>query len=223
MDIVVKGINEGLLLILPEGDWNEIRQNLTERIESRTGFFNGAQVFIDVAAKDMRVVEITDLRDLMDNCGIQLKGLLSTSEVTQKNAKTLGIGTSIPVKRAKKEKQAECLPMTENSAFLVCKNIRSGVRIEKEESVVIFGDVNPGAEIISDKNVIIWGRIKGKVSAGAKGDDRAFISALSLENSQISIAGIMDIFPKRTKNPNPDVPLVLSIRNGEIILENSKA
>ena len=41
--------------------------------------------------------------------------------------------------------------------------------------------VNPGAEIISDRNVIIWGRIKGKISAGAKGDERAFISALSLE------------------------------------------
>ena len=223
MNIGVKGINEGLLLILPEGDWNEIRQDLILRIESQTAFFNGAQAFIDVAARDMRVVEITELRDLLDVFGIHMKGLLSISDLTQKNAKTLGVETSIPVKKVKKEKPAERMPVTENNAFLLCKNIRSGVRIEKEESVVIFGDVNPGAEIISDRNVIIWGRIKGKISAGAKGDERAFISALSLENSQISIAGIMDIFPKRARNPNPDSPLILRILNGEIILENIKA
>ena len=223
MDTIVKGIDEGLLVILPEGDWSEVRHSLFDKIESQSNFFRGASAFIDVTARDMRVVEINDLRGRLDQYGVQMKGLLSISALTQKNAQTLGLLTMIPQKRGRKERQAAGQGIPRDRAFFVCKNVRSGVQIKREESIVVVGDVNPGAELISERDVIVWGRIKGKISAGAKGDEKAVIRALSLGDSQISIAGIMDVFPKRMKDSNPNLPLVLKIRNGEIIMENTKA
>ena len=36
-----------------------------------------------------------------------------------------------------------------------------------------MGDVNAGAEIVADGNVIVWGRVRGMIHAGAKGDRSA--------------------------------------------------
>ena len=52
----------------------------------------------------------------------------------------------------------------------------------------MLGDVNPGAEIIAEGNVIIWGRLRGMVHAGVKGNRSAVICALDLSPMQLRIA-----------------------------------
>ncbi len=47
-------------------------------------------------------------------------------------------------------------------------------------SVVVLGDVNPGAEIIAGGNVIIWGRMRGTAQAGIDGDETAIVCALEM-------------------------------------------
>ena len=84
--LIVKGINEGLMLILPEGEWEVVCSDIKERINSQSTFFKGADVYIDVASRDLRVSEIADLRDLFGSFEIRMRGLLSFSEITQKNA-----------------------------------------------------------------------------------------------------------------------------------------
>ncbi len=225
MDTIVKGIDEGLLLILPDGEWTEVQHSLLDKIESQSNFYQGATAFVDVTERDLRIADITDLRDQLDRFGMHMKGLLSLSERTRNNAQTLGLLTAIPDKRPRSNGRTRittALPSTDDTAFLLMKNVRSGVRIEKKESIVIIGDVNPGAELISDGDVVIWGKIKGKITAGAKGDEKAVVRALSLGESQISIAGIREVFPKKTRKQDPDRPLVLKIKNGEITMENTK-
>ncbi len=221
--IIVKGTNEGLMMILPEGDWEEVRSAIVERINSQSAFFKGADAFIDVASRNMRATEVADLRDLLGSFEMRMKGLLSFSEITQKNARALGLDTSLPLKRGKRERKLVILSPNEDSAFLIQKNIRSGIRIEKDESIVIIGDVNPGAEIISGGSVFVWGKIKGKITAGANGNEQAIVGALSIEDSQISIGGIMRIFSKKIRNSNFTAPLILKIQDGDIVAENIKS
>ena len=44
--------------------------------------------------------------------------------------------------------------------------LRSGQVLESETSIVILGDVNPGARVVSKGNVIVLGTLKGKCLCG---------------------------------------------------------
>ena len=54
--------------------------------------------------------------------------------------------------------------------------------------VVVLGDINPGAEVVADGSVIIWGRLRGAVHAGAKGDNSAVVCALDLLPIRLQVA-----------------------------------
>lgn len=70
-------------------------------------------------------------------------------------------------------------------------SLRSGQRIEFEGSLVIIGDVNPGAEVIAGDNIIILGELRGLAHAGAKGNRDAIIEAIEINSLQIRIADIV--------------------------------
>lgn len=67
-------------------------------------------------------------------------------------------------------------------------SLRSGQRLEFEGSIVIIGDVNDGAEVIAEDNIVVLGNLRGMAHAGAKGNEKAMISANVIESSQIRIA-----------------------------------
>ena len=56
-------------------------------------------------------------------------------------------------------------------------SLRNGQKIEFDGSVVVVGDVNPGAEIKATGNIIVLGQLKGMAHAGCKGMTDAFVTA----------------------------------------------
>ena len=80
--------------------------------------------------------------------------------------------------------------------------LRSGQSCRHAGTVVILGDVNPGAQVISGGDVLVWGRLRGFAHAGAMGDDRAIVAALDFEPVQLRIAGHIAMTPKGASN-NP--------------------
>lgn len=81
-------------------------------------------------------------------------------------------------------------------------NLRSGQAVRHAGAVVILGDVNPGAQVISGGDVLVWGRLRGTVHAGAIGDTRAIVAALDFEPVQMRIAQHIAMTPKGASN-NP--------------------
>lgn len=65
------------------------------------------------------------------------------------------------------------------------------MKLEYEGSLVILGDVNPGAEIIAGENIVVLGNLRGVAHAGAKGNKKAIISAMKIESPQLRIANIV--------------------------------
>lgn len=70
-------------------------------------------------------------------------------------------------------------------------SLRSGQRIEYEGSLVIIGDVNPGAEVIAGENIVVVGELRGLAHAGAKGNRDAVIEAASIRATQVRIADLI--------------------------------
>jgi septum site-determining protein MinC len=63
--------------------------------------------------------------------------------------------------------------------------------------VVVLGDVNAGAEIVAEGSVIIWGRLRGAVHAGARGDEAAVVCALEFAPLRLQIAEEAVNLPKQ--------------------------
>lgn len=70
---------------------------------------------------------------------------------------------------------------------IVIGPVRSGVILDHPGNLVVIGDVNPGAEVRAERNIIVLGRLRGIAHAGI-GRSFGFILALKLEPQQLRIA-----------------------------------
>lgn len=70
---------------------------------------------------------------------------------------------------------------------IVARTIRSGGRVESTGSVVVLGDVNAGAEILANDDIIVVGSLRGLAHAGAGGNEKAVIWAEKIISPQLRI------------------------------------
>jgi len=125
-----------------------------------------------------------------------------------------GNGRPEPIITSNKKKRDGRAP----NALLVKETLRSGQAIDHEGNVIIFGDVNPGAEVVADGDVIVWGKLRGLVHAGASGNTLATISALDLAPTQLRIADKIAVTPKQKgRQPTPETAAIN--KDGHIVAE----
>lgn len=201
----IKGLRDGLLVTLAEAAWDDQQVALLEQIDSRQSFFHGARLALDVGIQALGVNELVALRDHLSERSVSLWAILSESPKTENTAQLLGLATRISKPRPEENHAFAVEKLGDETALFLNKNIRSGTRIEFPGNVVVLGDVNPGAEIIAEGSVIVWGRIRGVVHAGAKGNKEAVICALDLSPTQLRIAGEVSALLQPQKNPQPEI------------------
>jgi septum site-determining protein MinC len=203
--IQIKGLRDGLLVSLDDAPWEQQRVALLAQVDSQPAFFHGARLALDVASQVLRVNELVELRDRLSERGISLWAVLSESPTTEKTAQLLGLATRISKPRPEENRKFSVEDLGEETALFLSRTLRSGTRIEFSGHVVVLGDVNPGAEIIAEGNVIIWGRLRGMVHAGAKGNRNAVICALDLSPTQLRIADEVSAILRPQANPKPEI------------------
>lgn len=103
--------------------------------------------------------------------------------------------------------------------------LRSGQVFEAETSVVILGDVNPGATVISTGNIVVLGALKGVAYAGGNGNEGAFVVALEMSPVQIKIGDKIarcsdgtSIFKRKKKKASIE-PKIAFVEDGNIYIE----
>lgn len=176
--VQIKGMRDGLMVSLGDAGWPVVQRALLERIEQQPAFFQGARLALDVGNQALKSAELSSLRDKLSEHGIMLWAIISLSPVTENTAQILGLATRVSKPRQQEMHAAE--KRNDETALWVNKTMRSGTRIEFAGHIIVFGDVNPGAEVIADGSVIVWGRLRGVVHAGAKGNHAAVVCALDL-------------------------------------------
>ena len=214
--INIKGIREGLLVTAIEGSWDTRKTELLRIVSEQESFFSGAKLCLDIGDTQLRVKEITALRNQLSDLKVALWAILSQSEVTNNNASALGMETSLPSKKETKELNPEKEEDAGEKAVLINRTLRAGYRVEAREHVLVMGDVNPGAEIVSAGNIIIWGKLMGSACAGAEGNLKSVICALELKPTQMRIGEI--VFSPITRKGKL-FPEVACIENNEIRIE----
>ena len=203
--IQIKGLRDGLLVSLDDAPWEEQRVALLAQVDGQPTFFQGARLALDVASQVLHVNDLVDLRDQLSEHGIFLWAVTSESPTTEKTAQLLGQATRISKPRPEEGRKFAVEDLGEETALFLHRTLRSGTRIEFAGHVVILGDVNPGAEIVAEGNVMVWGRLRGTVHAGVKGNRKAVICALDLSPMQLRIAEEVSAALRPQENPRPEI------------------
>lgn len=224
--IRIKGIPDGLLILLGDAALDQVRQQLIDELTRKQQFLQGSQVVLQVGSRPLLPAELADIQTIFEEHALTLWTVLADTEPTREAARKLGLATRLPGSHTDLNGNALPVPETavpgENGSsmpagLLLKETLRSGRSVYHEGHVIIIGDVNPGAEIVATRDVIVWGRLRGLVHAGATGDETAVICALELNPTQLRIASKIAIPPD--ENQAKPVPERAAIRNGQIVAQ----
>jgi septum site-determining protein MinC len=219
--VTIKGIKDGLLITLnPVEQWQVLMDELASHIDQKATFFAGARVTVDAGRRPIRKDELNALKVLLERRRLTLWTVLSDSDTTVQSANALDLRTSVGGIIPGQDDEEGTLVSSEESGtngIMIKRTLRSGRTIHSQGHVLVFGDVNPGAEIVAAGDIVIWGRLRGNVHAGAYGDEKAVVCALDMSPTQLRIAGYIVTSPEeKRQHPRPEMAL---IRNGQIVVE----
>lgn len=130
--------------------------------------------------------DLRALQQLLEGVGLTLERVEGSRAETLVAAAALGLATGLRSEPAGEAWEAADRPA---AALTIHQGtLRSGDHLQAEGSVLLLGDVNPGARISAVGDVRVWGRLRGVAHAGCRGDGSARIVALQLRPLQLRIA-----------------------------------
>ncbi len=234
--VSIKGIRDGLRVTLREGPLPVLVETLSERLAEQAKFFKGGRVALFVGERSLGTSELSELSALFLQHEMELWTVLSEDPDTQDAARELelgtrlaGSGTELVGGQSRIDSQPTLpgippppepppSPEPEAEGLLLRGALRSGRVVSCPGHVAIIGDVNPGAEVVAGGDVIVWGKLRGLVHAGAFGDRQAVVCALEMIPTQLRIADLITVSPAGPRDAEP-IPEMASIKNGQIVAE----
>lgn len=217
--VVFKGRKDGIIVVLNEtADFDDIKAALRLKMTDAQDFFGDAKTQISF---DGRILEENEERELLEiiRDGSSLDINFAASEDDTNSME------NIFTKDTEKEKpDAEPVPVA-YAADTMTKfhngSLRSGQAIQYAGSVVLIGDVNPGAEIVAEGNIIVMGTIKGLVHAGCAGNTGCYVSALNMQPTQLRISDVITYMPPELVKENKKKinPVYAYVQDGQIYIE----
>lgn len=198
--ISIKGSKDGLRVQLDEHvEWSKILTALRTQLQEGGSFFAGARLVMDIGDRQVSEQQLTEALDVMSEHGLRPESIAATSREGRNAARGAGL-TARPLPSYAHSSQNH-----EGEALLVSRTVRSGQVLQYHGHITLIGDVNPGAEVIAGGNVVVWGRLRGMVHAGALGETSAVICALELRPTQLRIANLIARTPEDGATPTPEV------------------
>ncbi|MGI6633538.1 MAG: septum site-determining protein MinC [Bacillota bacterium] len=224
-DVVFKGSKEGLYLILnAKQDFEILKEKLREHLKRSEYFFQGSpDVILDTGEDGFSLDDILEIQSILAYpYGLKLKRIVHRSAPAPVKPpsprKTVrapkAVPASPPEARSIPREISRDLPDT----LLYKGTLRSGQRVSYDGSVVVVGDVNPGAEVRASGDIVVMGVLRGLAHAGVKGDTDAAVVAFRLEPTQLRIGDVIGRPPEGERSDGID-PEVARLRDGSIIVE----
>ncbi len=207
MSVEFKGTKDGVIIYCLEGfTFEQTLAELSERLQQRAGFFADAQVRVNIGTRTLSEDEKERLAvTIRDNSSLKFAGFQVVGEKA----------AALPDQRLDDWQRME--GVREDRCLVIKRTLRSGQSIRFAGSVVIFGDINPGAEVVVKGDIMVFGTVRGTVHAGAAGDREASVSALRLAPAQLRIADMYSRSPDEGELP-PDQPECARISDGGIVI-----
>ncbi|MBT9171788.1 MAG: Septum site-determining protein MinC [Syntrophomonadaceae bacterium] len=195
MAVEFKGTKGGLTIYCLEGvGFSELLADLEQRLRQRAAFFGEAEVRVNVGGRELTEEQKERLVTVIrENSRLKPAGIVMQPD---------GSAALPPARRRGDFESLQLEGLKEGRSLVIKRTLRSGQGIHFPGHVVVLGDVNPGAEIIAEGDIFVFGTIRGIAHAGARGDRKASVVALRLSPTQLRIADVIS----RAPDENPPLP-----------------
>lgn len=199
-------------LLLKSGNFQVLAEELSAAFGPQgetPDFFENDGLVLDFSFLDADVPaqELNPLLAVLKTCNLIPVAYRSNHASWAESAENAGLVKAEPeVQRSKpsvvetEPKQALIREVPGPATMVIDKPLRSGQKVyAKGCDLVVLAMVNQGAEVVADGNIHVYAALRGKAMAGARGNAKARIFALSLEPELVSIAGVY----RTSENPFP--------------------
>lgn len=179
--VIFKGTRDGVTVLFDENaPFDEICEQLRQKVEEAGKFFDNVKTSLAFKGREFsEEEEKTLLQIITENTTMRITFLKTHTSAGQKLTNLL-------------EEDVHITKYHRGS-------LRNGQRLEFDGSLVVLGDINPGAEIKATGNIIVLGQLRGMAHAGCQGEAEAFIAAVYMAPVQLRIADIITRFPDENK------------------------
>ena len=207
--VMIKGDKYGIVLVMDKDmPFSDLLEKIAEKFSSAAKFYGNATMAISFKGRKLTVEEEKQILDTIEsNTKLNIICVVDTDEERQE--------------MFKKAVEAKLMAQSTGTGQFHKGTLRSGQVLESESSIIILGDVNPGAKVIAKGNVIVLGSLKGTIYAGINGNENAFVVALYMNPVQITIGDTIarspdDAISKKNMDMEPKIAFVES---GNIYIE----
>ncbi|MGC8732219.1 MAG: septum site-determining protein MinC [Halothiobacillaceae bacterium] len=212
----------------------QLAMHLKEHMAQAPNLFKNTPLVVDLSPLQdgFKVVDFPALISLLDNHGLTVVGVMGGNEQQRTAAARARLAlfpdspgrvvseppeatTDMPEEAS----PAEAAPPAPAASDLVVRLlVRAGQQIyARGGDLIVESSVNEGAEVVADGDIHIYGALRGRALAGARGRGDARIWCQSLEAELVSINGIyrtrQDIDPALLGKP-----AVIEILNEKMII-----
>lgn len=201
--VLIKGNKYGLTIILDEqATLDNIKENLVKKVTDARKFFKDAKVAITFTGRELSDDEQQELITIItSNSDMEV---ICIMEEHKQHPKT---------DQVREEVDPSGLAVFHRGT------LRSGQELDIKNSVVIIGDVNPGAKVTAEGNVIVLGSLKGTVVAKACNGKSPFVVALTMDPMQLRIGDIIGRSPDQDIVEGDGRTQIAYVEEGRICIE----
>ena len=190
-------------------DPGDILDELTGRVATAPKFFQRTAVAVDVGplGREPSVEEMRGVLEAVRRAGMAPVGLASGPAAAQALSEPLNLPLLPPFREfhppaealGRSARRVEPVPVEiepEGVAAQVHTHpVRSGQRTyARGRDLVVTAMVGAGAEVIADGSVHVYGALRGRAVAGARGDTAARVFCQEFHAELVSIAGVFRVF-----------------------------
>jgi septum site-determining protein MinC len=168
---------------------------LEQQVGRSPRFFLNAPVVLDLKDSEgfTSEDEFLDVGEMLRRHTLALVGVQNALPDQLAAAAAAGLASFAPNATQPSRRAAAPAASTQSSraaARLITEPVRSGTQIyARGTDLIVTAAVSPGAELVADGNIHVYGVLRGRALAGASGDVEARIFCSRLEAELVSIAG----------------------------------
>jgi len=145
-------------------------------------------VSLDCGDWAIGVSELKAMQQSLADARLTLQHLISSVARTRVAAAALGLGWDAPAADPPDGAPQSDDGPQQPGLQIHQGTLRAGDHLHSDGSLLVLGDVNPGARVEAQGHVLVWGTLRGVAHAGCSGDNHARITALQLRPVQLRIA-----------------------------------
>lgn len=148
---------------------------MAEKFRRSADFFRDASVAVSFEGRRLTPAEETELvQTISENSSLEVTCLIGKEEDGGLYARTV-------------ETAYRHFADRENTGRFYRGTLKRGQILESSGSIIIIGDVMPGACVISSGNVVVLGALRGTAISGGDGRAGSFIAALEMTPQKLKI------------------------------------